>query len=131
MLPRDHARRNQEQEDAQMREWVAKEDDFVLKQSKKKAEIRVREGRAKPIDWLAVILNVTDNNENLLEDDPDDAEIEVVDPESVVEELSLAEVQDVEKGIDHYLVLESNEDNCTYWKVGVTHGTFSARCSLC
>ena len=114
-----------------MREWVAKEDDFVLRQSKKKAEIRVREGRAKPIDWLAIILSVADHNENLLEDDPDDAETEVMDPETMVEELSLPEVQDVEKEIDHYLVLESKEDNCTYWKVGVTCEMFSASCSPC
>ena len=38
--------------DEQSRQFVADEDKFVLRQSKKKADIRVREGRAKPIDYL-------------------------------------------------------------------------------
>ena len=42
-----------------MREWVSQEDTFVLKQAKKKAEIRVKEGRAKPIDYLAVTFIVS------------------------------------------------------------------------
>lgn len=49
---KDQVRLNQLQENEQVREWVAQEDIFVLKQAKKKAEIRVKEGRAKPIDWL-------------------------------------------------------------------------------
>src|ERR1700716_4138317 len=53
---RGQARINHIQEDEKEREWVAQEDTFVLKQAKKKAEIRVKEGRAKPIDWLAVTL---------------------------------------------------------------------------
>ena len=47
---KDQIRVNQLQEDDRMREWVAQEDDFVLRQAKKKAEIRVKEGRPKPID---------------------------------------------------------------------------------
>src|SRR4051794_4680395 len=45
----ERTRLNQIQEAEQMREWVSQEDSFVLKQAKKKAEIRVKEGRAKPI----------------------------------------------------------------------------------
>lgn len=43
-------------ESAQMAAWIDKEDDFHLEQAKKRAEIRVRERRAKPIDYLALNL---------------------------------------------------------------------------
>lgn len=48
------------QESAQMSEWVAKEDDFHLEQSRRRAAIRVRENRAKPIDLLAINLKWAD-----------------------------------------------------------------------
>ena len=43
-------------ESAQMAAWIDREDDFHLEQAKKRAEIRVRERRAKPIDYLALNL---------------------------------------------------------------------------
>lgn len=43
-------------ESAQMSAWIDREDDFHLEQAKKRAEIRVRERRAKPIDFLALNL---------------------------------------------------------------------------
>ena len=100
-----------------MREWVSKEGEFVLKQSMKMAMIRVKEGRAKPIDWLAVILSVIDPTEDLLEDEVPDSELDVMDPEGVLEELSLSTLQDTEKDIENYLVLEKNKSNRIYWTV--------------
>ena len=114
---REQTRRNQAEEDAQMREWVSKEDEFVLKQSKKKAQIRVREGRAKPIDWLAVILSVIDPTKDLLDDESSESELEVMDPEGFIEELDQKELQVMEKEIDHYLVLEKHKANRAYWNV--------------
>ncbi|KAI9881741.1 MAG: hypothetical protein M1823_006547, partial [Watsoniomyces obsoletus] len=64
---------------------MAQEDDFVLRQAKKKAEIRVKEGRPKPIDWLAVTLRFVDATKALLDDEVEDHELEVVDPEGVLE----------------------------------------------
>ena len=89
----------------------------MLKQSKKKAQIRVKEGRAKPIDWLAVVLSVIDPTKDLLEDDTMDSELDVVDPEGVIEDLDHAELQELEKDIATYLVLESNMNNRAYWNV--------------
>lgn len=43
-------------ESAAMAEWDAKEEQFHLEQARKRAEIRVRENRAKPIDLLALNL---------------------------------------------------------------------------
>ena len=105
-----------------MREWVSKEDEFVLKQSKKKAQIRVREGRAKPIDWLAVILSVIDPTKDLLEEEPYESELEVMDPEGLVEELSQKELQTMEKEINHYLILEKHKSNRKFWNVSHLRG---------
>ncbi|KAI8444543.1 cactus-binding C-terminus of cactin protein-domain-containing protein [Phakopsora pachyrhizi] len=60
-------------ESPQMADWIAKEDDFQLKQAQKQAEIQVREKRAKPIDLLA--LNLTWENR---EDEDDGVGLECV-----------------------------------------------------
>ena len=100
-----------------MREWVSREDDFVLQQSKKKAHIRVKEGRAKAIDWLAVTLGVIDATRDLLEEESLESDIEVVDPAGVFEGLSASELRDLGKDIDTYMALESNPSNRRYWTV--------------
>ena len=105
--------------DTQEAEWVAKEDVFVLNQAKKKAEIRVREGRARPIDWLAVTLHAIDPNRDTRDDDPAAAELDVVDPGGVFEGLGDAQLADLEKDIDTYLALETSRDNRDYWEVGL------------
>lgn len=107
---------NPTMEDEQTRKWVSEEDSFVLKQAKKKADIRVREGRAKPIDWLAVILRVIDPDRDLLDDDEDEVQVDVVDPEGVFEGLSDAQLAELETDITSYLTLETNKRNQDYWK---------------
>lgn len=99
-----------------MREWVSKEDEFVLKQSRKKAKIRVRDGRAKPIDWLVAVLTIADEEKDLLADEDDDAELDVKDPEAVIEEVPVADLPELVREIDYYLVLESNDRSCVYWQ---------------
>lgn len=47
-------------EEASMREWIAKEDDFQLEQARRRAGIRLREQRAKAIDFLAINLRFAD-----------------------------------------------------------------------
>lgn len=89
----------------------------MLKQAKKKAEIRVKEGRAKPIDWLTVTLRVVDPTRNPLDDEISDSEIDVVDPDGVFEGLSPTELQDLEHDIDIFLKLESNAQNRDFWQV--------------
>ncbi|KAK6344672.1 hypothetical protein TWF718_006630 [Orbilia javanica] len=112
---KEQTRRNALQEEEQMREWVSQEDVFVLKQAKKKAEIRVKEGRAKPIDFLAVNLRVIDKDRNPLDDEIDDADLDIVDPEGVFEGLGDAELEALEKDIGVYLDLETNKENKEYW----------------
>ncbi|KAL3425393.1 hypothetical protein PVAG01_02184 [Phlyctema vagabunda] len=114
----DFRARNQNQslEDEQTKKWVSQEDSFVLKQAKKKADIRVREGRAKPIDWLAVILRVIDPDRDLLDEDEEEVPIDVVDPEGVFEGLNDAQFVELEADIASYLTLETNKNNQEYWK---------------
>ena len=109
-------RNNQSLEDEQTKKWVAEEDSFVLKQAKKKADLRVREGRAKPIDWLAVILRVIDPDRDLLEDDEEEVQLDVVDPEGVLEGLNDAQLGELENDINSYIALETNKTNQEYWK---------------
>jgi len=111
-------RSNQNNDDEQTRQWVSQEDSFVLKQAKKKADIRVREGRAKPIDWLAVILRVIDPDRDLLDDDEEEeVQIDVVDPEGVFEGLNDAQLQELESEIQSYRTLEkTNKKNQEYWE---------------
>jgi hypothetical protein len=96
---------------------VADEDRFVLQQAKKKAALRVKGGRAKPIDWLAVTLRFIDPTKATLDEEVEDHELEVVDPEGVFEGLVEDDLAEVEKDIDHYLTLETNRSNRDYWNV--------------
>ena len=88
----------------------------MLKQAKKKAQIRVREGRAKPIDWLAVILRVIDPDRDLLDDDEDEVQTDVVDPEGVFEGLNDKQLEELGAEIQSYLTLETNKANQDYWR---------------
>ena len=135
---KDQVRINQLQENEQAREWVAQEDIFVLKQAKKKAEIRVKEGRAKPIDWLAVTLRVIDPTRDPLDDEIADSDIDLIDPDGVFEGLSQAQLGDLEKDIDTFLHLEQNGQNRDFWKVcrclplpGCSNGYMRLTFSLC
>ena len=103
-------------DDEQTMKWVLQEDSFVLRQAKKKADIRVREGRARPIDWLAVILRVIDPDRDLLDDDEEEVQHDVVDPEGVFEGLDDAQLRELDTDITSYVSLERNNRNQDYWK---------------
>jgi hypothetical protein len=124
---RDQVRLNMLQEDQQEREWVAQEDIFVLKQAKKKAEIRVKEGRAKPIDWLTVTLRVIDPTRDPLDDEIADGDLDIVNPDGVFEGLSQAQLQDLEKDIDTFVNLETNAQNRDFWQVWFPPPTSGSR----
>lgn len=96
---------------------MADEDRFVLQQAKKKASIRVRSGRAQPIDWLAVTLAVVDPERNPLDEDWEDEDLDVLNPESVLEGLDGEQLEELEKSIDGYVALESSRSNVEYWNV--------------
>ncbi|KAK4504500.1 hypothetical protein PRZ48_005416 [Zasmidium cellare] len=97
--------------------WVADEDRFVLQQAKKKAAIRVKGGRAQPVDWLAVTLLVIDPDRNQLDDEVELDDLDMVDPQGVFEGLDDSQLAELEKGIDTYITLESSKSNQDYWNM--------------
>ncbi|OTA87341.1 hypothetical protein M434DRAFT_23973 [Hypoxylon sp. CO27-5] len=103
-------------QDEQSRQFIADEDKFVLKQSKKKADIRVREGRAKPIDLLAFNLRYIDTDRDVFDDDDADVDIDVPPPNTVIEGLKESELDELNADIMPYLTLEANTRNRDYWK---------------
>lgn len=103
---------------AQEEAWVADEDRFALQQAKKKAALRVKGGRAKPIDWLAVTLRFIDPTEkSILDEEVEDHELDVVDPEGVLEGLDTEDLIELEKEVESYLTLETRRSNRDYWSV--------------
>lgn len=104
-------------QDEQSRQFVADEDKFVLKQAKKKADIRVREGRAKPIDVLAFNLRFIDADRDPFDDEDADDEIQVDAPAKVIEGLtSAAQISELDSNIVSYHVLETDPRNRRYWE---------------
>ncbi|KFH43337.1 hypothetical protein ACRE_058930 [Hapsidospora chrysogenum ATCC 11550] len=103
-------------QDEQARKFVADEDKFVLKQAKKKADIRVREGRAKPIDYLAFSLRYIDTERDVFDDDEADLDIEVPSPDKIVQDLSTSQLTELESDIDSYHVLETDARIREYWR---------------
>lgn len=65
------------QESAHMSEWLGKEDDFRLEQERRRATIRIKEKRAKAVDFLA--LNLKYVNPQLEEEgeDKEEAALEI------------------------------------------------------
>lgn len=80
-------------ESAQMAAWIEKEDDFHLEQAKRRAEIRVRERRAKPIDYLALNLKWSqpplqpgdEGYEEQEEDEGEGLEVDLEEPYAIFE----------------------------------------------
>lgn len=102
-------------QDDQERKFVAEEDKFVLTQSKKKADIRVREGRARPIDYLAFSLRYIDTDRDVLDDEEEDVEIDIPSPVKVLERLNESELKDLEVDITSFNTLETSQKNRDYW----------------
>ena len=75
---------------------------------------------AKPIDWLAVTLRFIDPAEkSILDEEVEDHELDIVDPEGVLEGLDNDDLAELEKEIENYLTLETSKSNRDYWNVSV------------
>ena len=74
-------------ESAQMADWLAKEETFQLDQERARAAIRIKEKRAKAIDFLALNLRYVNP---IADDDPeaqddDGLEIDLDEPYNIIE----------------------------------------------
>lgn len=65
------------QETAQMSEWLSKEEDFQLEQERRRAAIRIKEKRAKAIDFLALNLKYVNPHAPQEDADEEDAGLEI------------------------------------------------------
>ena len=124
-------------ESAQMAEWTAKDGDFQLDQERTRAAIRVKEKRAKAIDFLALNLRYV-NPVDGKDDEPEEAglEIDLDEPYNIldvslrfylgsacpsfVQNLSPDQVHELHDDIEHYLSLEKDEVNIEFWTVSST-----------
>ncbi|GLB33535.1 putative conserved mid region of cactin containing protein [Lyophyllum shimeji] len=106
------------QESAQVSEWLSKEGDFQLVQERRRAAIRIKEKRAKAIDFLALNLKYVnpsaDEDENE-EDDDAGLEIDLDEPYNILDNLTMEEVEELHDDIDRYLSLEESEVNLDFW----------------
>lgn len=88
LLARERAR-------AEFQDWEKKEEEFHFDQSKVRSQIRVREGRMKPIDILSKNLNVSD-----------DFDIEINEPYMVFKGITVKEMEDLRDDIKLHLDLD-------------------------
>ncbi|KAJ2412261.1 hypothetical protein GGI10_003787, partial [Coemansia sp. RSA 2530] len=108
-------RREQEQE--KLGDWERREEEFHLRQAKKRAEIRVRNHRPKPIDVLAMGLRLA--NEALSEEEVRELggiRLDVDEPHLVVEGLGGEEREELRHDVEMYLSLETNARNVEFWE---------------
>ncbi|KAJ3760263.1 mid region of cactin-domain-containing protein [Lentinula raphanica] len=104
------------QESAQMSEWLSKEGDFQLEQERSRAAIRIKEKRAKAIDFLALNLKYVNPDDND-EDESEDAglEIDLDEPYNILDNLNSQQVEELHDDIERYMTLEHSETNIDFW----------------
>ncbi|EPQ59381.1 hypothetical protein GLOTRDRAFT_55317 [Gloeophyllum trabeum ATCC 11539] len=104
-------------ESAQMADWIAKDGEFQLEQERRRAAIRIKEKRAKAVDFLALNLRyirpVKDDEENA--DLDEGLEIDLDEPYNIFDSLSPDQVEELHDDIEHYLSLEQDEVNIDFW----------------
>ncbi|KAJ1914861.1 hypothetical protein H4219_004601 [Mycoemilia scoparia] len=114
------ARLQREAEQAQLGDWEDREERFHLEQAKKRAEIRIKEGRERPVDILATNLRLANDEDQEFEsDDKDvelDLEVEVEEPWKLCQRLGLKDLDELYDDIQMYLSLEKNPVNAEFWR---------------
>ncbi|KAH9737247.1 Cactin [Citrus sinensis] len=99
LLARERAR-------AEFQDWEKKEEEFHFDQSKVRSEIRLREGRLKPIDVLCKHLSGSD-----------DLDIEINEPYMVFKGLTVKEMEELRDDIKMYLDLDrATSTHVEYWE---------------
>ncbi|XP_024022982.1 cactin [Morus notabilis] len=99
LLARERAR-------AEYQDWEKKEEEFHFDQSKVRSEIRLREGRVKPIDILSKHLNGSD-----------DFDIDINEPYLVFKGLTVKEMEELRDDIKMHLDLDrATLTHIEYWE---------------
>ncbi|EDW65303.1 splicing factor Cactin [Drosophila virilis] len=111
----DAMQQQRAKEAVQFREWQRHEDQFHLEQARLRSEIRIRDGRAKPIDLLAQYVSAT-NTEAELEDA---LEMQMHEPYMLLHGLNIDELEDLLVDIKVYEELEQGK-HMDFWNDMVT-----------
>nr|XP_048289716.1 cactin [Myodes glareolus] len=94
-----------EKEAEHFKSWEEQEDSFHLQQAKLRSKIRIRAGRAKPIDLLAQYIRAED----------DDLAVEMQEPYTFLIGLTVADMEDLLEDIQVYMDLEQGK-NVDFWR---------------
>ncbi|XP_045686880.1 cactin [Phyllostomus hastatus] len=94
-----------EKEAEHFKTWEEQEDNFHLQQAKLRSKIRIRDGRAKPIDLLAKYISAED----------DDLAVEMHEPYTFLNGLTVADMEDLLEDIQVYMELEQGK-NVDFWR---------------
>jgi len=91
----------------------------MLIQAKKRAVIRVREGRAKPIDAFVINLKLVEEGHRqrvLGDDEIEGDEFYITEPDDVIKPLSVPEMTELQHNIEEYLRMEKSQQNREFWQ---------------
>lgn len=94
-----------EKEAEHFKTWAEQEDNFHLHQAKLRSKIRIRDGRAKPIDLLAKYISAED----------DDLAVEMHEPYTFLNGLTVTDMDDLLEDIKIYMELEQGK-NVDFWR---------------
>ncbi|KAJ7095121.1 mid region of cactin-domain-containing protein [Mycena belliarum] len=105
------------QESAQMSEWLSKDGDFQLEQERRRATIRIKEKRAKAVDFLALNLKYVNPPVETEDAEEEDAglEIDLDEPYNIFDNLSTEQTEELHEDIERYLTLEQTSINIDFW----------------
>ncbi|KAH8387143.1 hypothetical protein KR093_005051 [Drosophila rubida] len=106
----DAMQQQRSKEAVQFREWQRQEDQFHLEQARLRSEIRIRDGRAKPIDLLAQYVSAG-STETTLEDA---LEMQMHEPYMLLQGLHMEELEDLLVDIKVYEELEQGR-HMDFW----------------
>lgn len=106
---KDREMQQREKEIEYFAAWEKQEDGFHLNQAKLRSEIRIKDGRAKPIDLLAKYISAED----------DELAVEMHEPYTYLYGLTIQDLEDLLEDIKVYLELEEGK-NAHYWRDIIT-----------
>ena len=101
----ERARLQRDQDILMHEDWEKQEEEFHWEQAKRRSEIRINEGRAKPIDFLYKNLNCKD----------DDFDFSLGEPHLIFNSLTLEELDDLKGDIGMYLSFAKDKDR-DFWQ---------------
>lgn len=112
---KEKEREQREKEAKGVDTWVSQEDLFHLQQAKLRSKLRLKEGRAKPIDLLARYIYVFgEKDPNEKNDEPDEVSVEVIEPYQYLNNLRLTDLEDLLEDIKTLRKID-HRGNIPYW----------------